>query len=395
MKKKIIGCALMCAGVFASSLACAETGTDMNQEEIRQVLYGALDNTKASLRAAPFGTKTIALLPFSGRYEASLAGRLKNIVTMAGFTCVEAKDDPMWNEIVREVAWNERKSDILDSASVVKFGKLKAAQVLLYGAVKVLDAGKDRCYAEIELHATDIATKQHVWGGNFACRLYRGKEVQGIVSLDAGIKNLLKKNFDEAKKSLLSPEIAGKLSEVRTVAVVPLAGDIDQYMTGLAIETLTQTKHQPKNPQIPSVSQLRVAARDGQVASDAVFYGAVRDLSKTESSTARMDDKTMRTTHTVNADIQLFMEDVKTGVILWSKTITLSETVTSDRDMTAEEAAKARQEKLDAVSEVVKEDMIDNWKFYVKIIAWTLGGIVLLILLVVGIKAFASYNNVR
>ncbi len=396
MKKQIIFLAMFCASIFyIMTSAYGANAAQINNDDIRQVLYGALDNSKLSLKNAPFGQKTIAILPFADNFNDVLSGRLKNILTEAGFTCVEAKDDPMWNEIVKEIAWDERKSDILDPATIVKFGKLKASQILLYGKVRALDQNADRVYAEIELHATDIATKQHIWGGSFVCRLYKGKDMQGIVSLDNELRNLLKKNFEEAKKSLRSPEFAGKLGNVKTATVIPLSGDIDQYMTGLAIEMLTQTNHLPKNPQIPSLSQIRAFARDGQVASDAIFYGAVRDLSKTDTESKTTEDKKVQTYYTVNADIQLFMEDVKTGIILWSKTITLSEKITSERAMTASEIAEARQAKIDAVPESIKEDVVDNWKSYVAIIASVIGGIILLILIAVGIKAFFSYNNVR
>ncbi len=378
-------------------LACSALGWAQSivDDDSRQAVYGALDQAKAALKSAPFGNKTVAILPIPGDGSALLSGRLKNMLTQLGFTCIEGKDDPMWNEIIKEIAWDERKDDILDPATLVKFGKLKAAQILLYGKIRILDKNADRIYAEIELHATDLATRQHVWGGSFACRFYKGKDMQGIVSLDGALRQLLKKNFEEAKKSLQSPEFAGKLGNVKTVSVIPLAGDIDQYMTGLAIEMLTQTNHAPKNPQIPSLSQIRAFARDGLAGSDAVFYGAVRDLRRTEPVTKPAAGKKMQSTYTVNADIQLFLEDVKTGVILWSKTITLSEAFSSDRPMTSAELAQARQEKIGAVPDSIKEDVVDNWKSYALILGIILGGIVLVILIVIGIRAFSSYHDVR
>ncbi len=394
MKKRMTLCALLCVALF--SAVQANVNGRINDEDIRQALYGALDNAKADLKAAPFGQKTIALLPFKGPYERLFDGRLKNMVTAAGFVCVEAKEDPMWDEIIKEFAWDERKNDILDPQTVARFGKLKAAQILLYGSVKVLDGNGKRIYAEIELHATDIVTKRHVWGGNFAHRFYKGDDVKGIVELDESLRLLLKKNFDVVRQSLLSAEVAGKLSTARTVSVIPLAGDIDRYITGLAIEALTQTRHQPKSPRIPSLSQVRVSARDGQLANDAIFYGAVRDLYVTPLVlTPLKKEKRMQESYTVSADIQLFMEDVRTGVVLWSKTVTLSETLSSVREMTAREVAWVRQEKFDAAPAAIKEDVIDNWKFYLVLVLSVVGGIVVLIALVIGIKAFVSYNNVR
>lgn len=359
----------------------------LNDEGVRQAVYGALDQAKIALKTAPFGNKTVAILPFPGDKSGLFTGKLKNQLTELGFTCVEGKEDPMWNEIIKEIAWDERKDDILDPATLVKFSKLKAAQILLYGKVVTIDRNDERVYVEIELHATDIATKQHIWGGTFAARIYKGRDIQGIISLDNDLRALLKKNFAAAKESLQSPECAGKLDKVQSATVIPLAGDIDEYMTGLAIEMLTATKHMPKRPTIPSLSQLRAFARSEQVPADAAFYGAVRDLRKTVPAVKAVDEKTMRETYTVSADIQLFLEDLKTGIILWSKTITISEDISSDRDMTRDERKAARKEKREDIGNSFEDALINNWWKYL------LGIVGIVILLFLGMFVKAYLNN--
>ena len=364
-------------------------------EDVRQALYGAIDQSEAALKTAPFGNKTVAILPIPGDASGLIAGRLKNILTRQGFTCVEGKEDPMWNEIIKEIAWDERKDDILDAKTLVKFGKLKSAQILLYGRIRLLDKNSERVYAELELHATDLATKQHIWGGNFAYRFYKSEKIRGIISLDNSLRMLLKKNFEAVRQSLQSPEFAGKLGNVKTVSVIPLAGDIDQYLTGLAIETLTRTNHQPKNPRIPSLSQLRASTRDGQLESDAVFYGAVRDLCRSATENKALPGKRIESSFVVNADIQLFLEDTKTGVILWSKTITMQENLSSIRPMTSDEATKARQDKFDSMPQIIKEDVADNWKHYLAVAVGVIGAVILLLLVLIGLKAFFSYHRIR
>ena len=385
--KKILSLLLLSAviGIFAQGMP----------EDVRQTLYGAIDQSASSLKSAPFGKKTVAILPIPGDDSGLIAGRLKNILTRQGFTCVEGKEDPMWNEIIKEIAWNERKDDILDPKTLVKFGKLKSAQILLYGRIRQIDRNNDRTYAEIELHATDIATKQHIWGGNFAFRLYKNKDFVGIISLDNELRMLLKKNFAEAQKSIVLPETAAKLNQIKTVSVIPLAGDIDRYMTGLAVEMLSQTRHLPKMPEIPSLSQTRIFAREHKIASDALFYGTVRDLHKTKPVSKVISRGKMRDTYQVNADIQLFLEDIKTGVILWSKTITLSETVTEERVMTAAEREAARKAKINSISDDVKDDLTDNFSRYLLIAAIVIGGIILLAGAFFLLKVFLSSRTIR
>ena len=341
----------------------------------REAIYGALKNAESALKFAPFKNKTIAILPIPNDKNGLLTGRLKNILTSQGYICVEGKEDPMWNEIIKEFIWDERKDDILDQNTLAKFGKLKAAQILLYGKIRVFDQNSDRIYAELDLHAADIATKQHIWGGNFACRFYKnGKELQGIIKLNHELRQLLKKNFDDAKKSLQDLGSIQKTNHIKTVSVIPLAGDIDQYITGLAIEMLAQTRFQPKNPRIPSVAEMRSFARDSQADCDAFLYGAIRDLHRTTAVTKQPSMFQMQSVRMIHADIQLFLEDAKSGVVLWSRTITISEPVSVTRAMSAAELRE---------------------RYLPGLIAAVIIFAVLVFAAVTGFKMYISYHNVR
>jgi hypothetical protein len=360
---------------------------DFYDDEVRQAVYNALDQARPVLKSAPFGTRTVAVLPFRGDKSELFVGKLKNMLTECGFKCVEGKEDPMWNEIIREIAWDERKDDILDPATLIKFGKLKAAQILLYGRVVALDRNDERVYVEIELHAADLKTKRHIWGGTFAARFYRNKDIQGIVVLDDGLKSLLKENFAEVGKSLQSREFSGKLAGIRSVAVIPLAADIDEYITGLAIEALAATSHQPMRPDIPSLTQLRLLARSDKMPADGVLHGAVRDLRRTNHPAVAVDEKTMRESCTVHAEIQLFLEDPKDGMILWSKTVTIAKTFSCDRPMTPEELEAARKATRKNFLYQIEDIFLDHWG---KILC---GIIVIAVLFFLGAAVMAWLKN--
>lgn len=317
----------------------------MEWEFDRMAVREAVLNAESSLKKAPFGSEPVALLPMAGDVDGIVSATLKNLLTKVGFNCVEGKEDPMWDEIIKEIEWDERKDDILQPATVVKFGKLQAAKILVYGGVRIVDQNAERVYAEVDLHATNLTTKQHIWGGAFASRVYFGVNVNGIIALNNKLRQLLKKNFDEARDSMRQPAAAGRLANVKTVAVVPLVGDIDQYMTGLAVDMLTDTNHGPKQPAVPSLMETRVAVRNHSLACDAVFYGYVRGLSVTQTVYRQLPkEEKVEASCTYNADIQMFLEDAATGTILWSKTVTMSETDRDEREMTVDELRKALQE---------------------------------------------------
>ena len=160
--------------VAAWHMAFAET-----DEDARAAFIDAAKDAETGLRTAaiPSG-KSVALLPVAGPLgEDWMAGLLQNALTAAGKTCVVAKHDPAFAAILKELEWDARKEDILDSKTIDRFGSLKSAQILLSAVVTVAQkTAKDdevRCvFVELELHAIEIATKKHLWGGVFAKRRY-------------------------------------------------------------------------------------------------------------------------------------------------------------------------------------------------------------------------------
>lgn len=303
----------------------------------RQALNGALSSSRISLVKAPFGKSHVAVLPIRNDLGGYVTERLKNLITECGFDCVEGKNEPMWDEILREIAWDTRKDDILDKNTIVTFGKLKAPQILVYGSIAQMNKNNERVYAEIVLHATDLRTKQHIWGGTFAYRFYPAENVKGIIDLDSNLRNLLTKNFETAAQDLAQK--APLMKNVKSVTVIPLAGDIDHYMTNLAITALTRSGLAPRNPRIPTLSMVENIMRDKLLDSDAILYGAVRDLSIAIAD-VKFDyaARTKKISYVYHTDIQLTLEDARTRNILWSSSINLPESPEpSEISMTQEE----------------------------------------------------------
>ena len=79
---------------------------DIDAGELTSIaLKDAVNDAKASLAAAKQipSDKAVAILPFAGDKSGKIVGLLKNALTDAGKTCVEGKEDAMWNEILKEI----------------------------------------------------------------------------------------------------------------------------------------------------------------------------------------------------------------------------------------------------------------------------------------------------
>ena len=107
MKKLAMSFAVCLAALFCSAIDADEVGT--------LALKDAIGEAEKALASAPVPKgQPIAVLPLAGDSEGGIRALLKNALVVAGKTCVEGKEDPMWDEVLNEIAWDERKEDILD-----------------------------------------------------------------------------------------------------------------------------------------------------------------------------------------------------------------------------------------------------------------------------------------
>jgi hypothetical protein len=300
---------------IAAALACPLTAAAAGfPEEVRQALRLCAGDIQAALAKSDLPKDTpIAILPIANDSEDYAIGMLKNAVTGAGLQCVEGKEDPIVQEVFKEVDWDERKGDMLDAETIVKFGKLKATRLLMYGTIRETSGGNGRGYAEIELHVVSLVTKQHPWGQVFARRFYSAPNVVGLVDLDPDMRQVIRESFERAVPALKAD---AKLKNTRTIAIVPLAGDMDRFITGLAESMISKTQLLPKQLDIATLGEARVLLRDNPQAADAVLYGAVRDLSRKTLNT--YPD---RVEYETTSAVQLTIQESKTGNILWSELI--------------------------------------------------------------------------
>lgn len=315
--------------VVAAMAAAAAAGTAfaaISADEIVNIaLKDAVADAQASLAASVKvpADKPIAILPIGNDASAQVAGLLKGAIVGAGKTCVEGKEDPMWNAILKEIEWDERKEDILDPVTLDKFGKLKSAQYLMYGCVRRLATSERYVLLELELHVSCVATKEHVWGGSFVRRHFApGADPDGEVKIPGEVRQALIGGIrGEIAKSLAA---AKRIDAVKKVAMLPIAGDIDQYSEGLFRDALSASSVTPVNLDVTTRAEARFALREGPGKADAIAYGALRDMGARLVETKVEGKKTYR----ARMEMQLWIEKGATREILWSDTVQFSKEFT-------------------------------------------------------------------
>ena len=291
------------------------------KDDFRQAVQGAMQEAETAIKAAsaiPNGSP-VAILPIKGDSDGWLAGQLKIALTRAGKTCVEGKEDPMWGAILKEIEWDERKEDILDQATLDKFGKIKSAQTLMYAFIRSTSLTKRCAFFEVELHATSIATKQHLWGGVFAKRHYfPDPVVEGVVEIPVELRGVMQGKFRE--RIVASIKGSPKLADVKKVAFLPFAGDTANYVADIVRDAVAQTALTAVNLDIGTIGEARLALRDQPGQADALLYGSVRDM-----SVIRKDSAPHEKRYTLVVEIQACIERATTREQLWSDTVSVFE----------------------------------------------------------------------
>lgn len=319
MKLKLLTLVLAVASV---SMAYSEIDAD---ELVNLALKDAVNEAQASIAASKVpADRPIAILPLGGDGSGPVEGLLKKAITAAGKTCVEGKEDPMWEAILKEVAWDERKEDILDPATLDKLGRLKSAQYLLYGSVRRLATSERYVLIELELHVSCIATKQHIWGGSFVRRHYApGVDPKGAVDIPSDVRVALVDGIRAKVSESLSKST--RLASVRRVALLPIAGDVDQYAAGLFRDVLSASSVTPVNLDATTRAEARFALREGPGKADAIAYGALRDIESKLLETKATGEKT----YSALMELQLWIEKGTTRDILWSDTVQFAKEFTT------------------------------------------------------------------
>ena len=117
-----------------------------------------------------------------------------------------------------------------------------------------------------------------------------------------------------------------KLGAVKKVAMLPVAGDVDQYAFGLFRDVLSASSMTPVNLDVTTRAEARFALREGPGKADAIAYGTLRDIE------AKLTKKTFWGAKTYSAlmELQLWIEKGATREILWSDTVLFSKDIVDE-----------------------------------------------------------------
>ena len=144
------------------------------------------------------------------------------------------RDDNEWNILLNEIEFGERKKDIMDPATIQKFGnKIKGADAYLYG--KVLEAvmkDENNGIFRVSLTLAKVETGQIIWSGNIVGEFTKAV-TQAIIDPD-----VIKAAVNAGKN--LAQELTRDIGKLPTsnVFILPLMGEGAELLSDPIISEL-------------------------------------------------------------------------------------------------------------------------------------------------------------
>jgi len=108
--------------------------------------------------------KTLAIVPLRGDTDGYATSGLRSAATKSSYALF-TRDDPTWDMLLGEIEWGVRREDVMDPATVQKFGKIAGVDAILYGRVWGDRINMWGLRAETKLTVTlaDVETGQELW----------------------------------------------------------------------------------------------------------------------------------------------------------------------------------------------------------------------------------------
>lgn len=157
---------------------------DTHLEYAKQAGALAVEQLIGDLVQFPSASKRLAILPLERDFDGGyLALQARNLLTTrgaaAGFSHVLAENSPEWTSLLAEIRRGDRYADVMDPATVQKFGRIQGVQGVVIGrvtgvflatprseaAVRFKEQERKQIQVRVTLQAYEVETGKQLWGG--------------------------------------------------------------------------------------------------------------------------------------------------------------------------------------------------------------------------------------
>jgi|GEM_PF-4498722 len=165
MKKCVLGMVL--TAVLALQVCAADRAID----------YAAGDASVEMLKAfqaANVSAGRIAMLPLVNDTQRLYPVVRAELSRYPGLYEFYVRDDAEWSVLLSEIEFGDRRGDVMNPATIQKFGRIPGVSALLYGSVREASVDADgNGIVRLALTLSEVETGRQLWSGNVVGEYHR------------------------------------------------------------------------------------------------------------------------------------------------------------------------------------------------------------------------------
>jgi hypothetical protein len=136
----------------------------------RAMDYAAEDASVETLKAFEAGNVSvgrIAMLPLMNDTQHLYPVVRAELARYPGLYEFFVRDDREWNVLISEIEFGDRRGDVMDTATIQKFGRIPGVSALLYGSVREASVDADgNGIVRLALTLSEVETGRQLWSGH-------------------------------------------------------------------------------------------------------------------------------------------------------------------------------------------------------------------------------------
>jgi hypothetical protein len=134
-------------------------------ETIQRATDAAIGRIVGDLQRTSFPKiKNVAVVPLRGDRDDYATSGLKSALTKTSYHLFSRSDEE-WDKLLTEIEWGVRREDIMDPATVQKFGRIKGVDAVMFGQVWDRDVNmwSIRGHTKLSVSLAEVETGQILW----------------------------------------------------------------------------------------------------------------------------------------------------------------------------------------------------------------------------------------
>lgn len=219
---RLIG--IVCVGLIVCVANAAERYVDYAAED-------AAYQTIKSLTDANISTGRIAFLGLFGEHRNIAPVFRAGVVGTPGVYQFYTRNENDWDKLVGEIDFANRRSDVMNSETIQKFGQIHGVDALLYGTIREaaqeVEAG---AVVRLAMTLADVETGEILWQRNIMGRYEKPADVGALTK---GVRKAAIQAAGNAAADL--KQKSARFSEPANVFILPLQGEKGIRITELLV----------------------------------------------------------------------------------------------------------------------------------------------------------------